>query len=455
MEQNNENLPLNSVDEFEKTKEVNEEPQIEENLPSKTYDDFEGDAILFSLEQNESVQVEQESVAVLEESEGMVAKEEIPNDPSLEEQPFNKKRTKKKKKTSKNVKGKGCIVTILWMIIIAILSITFAVLGVFAASDYLGVGKDFIRGKETETVQIFIQEGETISQIAEKLEQEDILISRKIFLLYLKLTNKGTNINFGAHDFSTNMGYSEILASLAETAKAEDVSVTIPSGKTVDEILHILADEGICSYTELRMEAMNGTFESELAEAIPDNDAMYYRLEGYLFPDTYKFYLNDDPHRVIQKLIDNMENKFTPEMRQKAKEMGYTTHEILTMASVVEMEACGYFEEMPKVSALFYNRLNDWSEGARFLQSDPTMYYEYGEGAYNTYKIEGLPPGPMGSVTEEALKAALYPDETIKAYYFVTDKNGVFYYNETLKAHEETIDDLKRRGLWVATPYVD
>ncbi len=407
---------------------------MEQNNKNHSFDEFEIDNILNSLEQNRPL-------------------EESPIVPVQEEQPLpaEKKPPKKKKKSTK----KGCAATALWLCIIGVLSITFAVLGIFAVSDYLGVGKDFIRMQETRSVQITVEEGAAVSDIAKQLEEQDVLISRHVFLLYLKLTDKGNNINYGAHDFSTKMGYSEILDSLAQPAKAEDVTVTIPSGKTVEQILNILDKAGVCSYTELRQEALKGKFNSSLVDAIPQTQGMYYSLEGYLFPDTYQFYLNDDPHRVLQKMIDNLEEKFTPEMRDKAKLMGYTTHEILTMASVVELESCGYFEEMPKVSALFYNRLNHWPEGARFLQSDPTMYYPYGNGIYNTYKIEGLPPGPMSSVTEAAIKAALYPDETMKSYYFVTDSQGGFYYNDTLAAHEATIADLKEKGLWLTTPFFE
>ncbi len=409
---------------------------MEQNNQNQYSDDFEIDAILSSLEKNQP------------------APEPVAEPQRVQEEPQvispSPKNTKKKK-----AKKKGCAVTALWLCIIGVVSLTLAVLGLFAVSDYLGIGKDFIRGQDTRSVQIMVEEGASVSQIAQQLEEEDVLISRHVFLLYIKLTDRGDNINYGAHDFTTKMGYSEILSSLAEPAKAEDVTVTIPSGKTVEQILNILDKAGVCSYTELRTEALNGAFDSPLVEAIPQVDGMYYSLEGYLFPDTYQFYLNDDPHRVLQKMIDNLENKFTPELRQKAQDMGYTTHEIITMASVIELESCGYFDEMPKVSAIFYNRLNHWPVGARYLQSDPTMYYPYGNGIYNTYKVEGLPPGPMSSVTEAALKAALYPDETMKSYYFVTDSQGGFYYNDTLAAHEATISDLKQKGLWLTTPFFE
>lgn len=353
----------------------------------------------------------------------------------------------RKKKSDK--KAKSCLTTFIWLFLIVAVSVGLAVMAIFAVSDYLGVGKDFLRGEDTRSVQIYVEEGASINEIALQLEEEDVLINRHVFLLYLKLTGKGDNMNYGAHDFSTKMGYGEILDSLAQPAKAEDVTVTIPSAKTVEEILNILEDAGVCSYADLRTELLNGTFDSPLWAAIPENEAIYYAAEGYLFPDTYNFYLNDDAHRVIQKMLDNLEEKFTPEMRQAAADRGYTTHEILTMASIIELESCGYFEEMPKVSAVFYNRLEDWPAGTRLLQSDPTMYYPYGNGAYNTYQKEGIPPGPMSNATEAALSAAVYPDETVKAYYFVTDANGKFYYNDTLAAHEATIAELKQKGVWL------
>ena len=102
---------------------------------------------------------------------------------------------------------------------------------------------------------------------------------------------------------------------------------------------------------------------------------------------------------------------------------------------------------MAGVSAVFHNRLTQWPEGQRFLQSDPSMGYAGGE-RYNTYKTEGIPVGPISNVTESAIKAAIYPDKDNDAFYFVTDKYGKFYYNKTLAAHESTISDLKSRGIW-------
>ena len=102
---------------------------------------------------------------------------------------------------------------------------------------------------------------------------------------------------------------------------------------------------------------------------------------------------------------------------------------------------------MPKVAAVFWNRLNDWGKDA-LLQSDITGNYPFNTEYYNSYTNGGLPPGPINCITEEALKAVLYPDETVSAYYFVTDADMNFYYNDTLTGHNNTINRLKREGKW-------
>ena len=193
---------------------------------------------------------------------------------------------------------------------------------------------------------------------------------------------------------------------------------------------------------------LNGKFRSPLLDEASTNSSIYYKFEGYLLPDTYYFYKNDDPNRVLQKFLDNLESKFPQKMRDDAKAKGYTTSQILTMASIIELESCGYYDEMSKIAAVFYNRLNQWPAGQRKLQSDPTMNYPYGDGAYNTYEVEGLPPGPLCNPTKAAIEAAVYPEENFDYYFFVTDKNFKFYYNKTDAEHTRTIANLKRQKLW-------
>ncbi len=377
-------------------------------------------------------------------------KPDKPDKPEPAEKPEKAKKERKKRGKGKKRRKSGCLSVALWLSAVAILSLGLAAAGLFAASDYLGLGKDVLQGETSHTVQIEVAQGATVQQIAQTLEDEGVLLSRHLFLLYLKLTGKGDNMNYGVHDFTNKMGYTEILESLAEPAKAEDVSVTIPAAKQLDDVFAILEKAGVCPAAELRQEALTGTFESPLLAAVPKDGSVYCALEGYLFPDTYSFYPNDSAHRVLQKMLDNTEEKFTPDLREAARQRGLTTHELLTLASIVELETDGYYDEQPRVAQVFYNRLNKWPAGTRKLQSDPTMKYPYGNGRYNTYEVEGLPPGPLCTVTQKALRAAAHPDETVTAFYFVTDTQGKYYYNDTLEGHDATIARLRSEDLWLS-----
>ncbi len=349
----------------------------------------------------------------------------------------------KRKKTGK---------TLIWMASIVIIAVIIAFSVIVYIADSVGIGKEVISGvfhgkKGNTTVLITVEEGQGINEVASLLKENDLILSDTVFKIYVKLTGQGNDMNYGVHSFTLNMGYDAIIDSLAEPALAEDLKVTIKSPMTVEEIADYLEKKNVCKKKEFLDEIKNGTFDSELWNNIPKDANLYMVAEGYLYPDTYRFYENDSPHRVIQKMLDNLEEKFTPEMRNDAKKMGFTTHEVMSLASMVETEGCGYYNEMSGVSAVFHNRLNEWPEGQRYLQSDPSMGYAGGE-RYNTYKTEGIPVGPISNVTESAIKAALYPDKDNDAFYFVTDKYGKFYYNKTLAGHESTIADLKARGIW-------
>ena len=147
-------------------------------------------------------------------------------------------------------------------------------------------------------------------------------------------------------------------------------------------------------------------------------------------------------------MLERFDELVTPELRARAEEIGMSLHDALTLSSVIELEAgVGSYADKQKVSAVFHNRLNEWGEQA-YLQSDPTQKYPYNKSKYDTYKIVGLAPGAYCSPSIDSIKAALYPDEECKAYYFVTDKEMNFYYSLTYTEHQKTISRLKREGKW-------
>ena len=179
-------------------------------------------------------------------------------------------------------------------------------------------------------------------------------------------------------------------------------------------------------------------------------EKVYYRLEGYLFPETYNFYSYDSKecaHLAIDRMLKTLDSKLTEGVRAKISKSGYTLHEVMTLASIVELEAGGSPEEMPNVAAVFYTRLK--SDEYPKLQSSPTQKYPYGSGKYDTYKSDGLPPGPLCSPSENSIKAAADPTANFDYYYFVTDAKMKFYYNKTLTEHNNTINRLKRENNWI------
>ena len=328
-----------------------------------------------------------------------------------------------KGKHKKRKKRKGCLGAGIWIAVIVALSVALAATVIVFGSDYLGIGPG--RGDE---VVVEISQGMTTKEIAGKLKEVNAINSEWMFRLYTKLKGYDGTYKYGVYTFNNENGYEE-LAKMLQTdgAKAETVEVTIKEMSTIDDMKELLEEKGVCTASAFVRAVQNASFNFDFVEEIPDNE-VYYRLEGYLFPDTYQFYSYDDEkcaELAVQKMLETMDQKWTDEMRARAKEMGYTMHEILTMASIVELEAGGSPDEMANVAAVFYNRLS-WDE-PKMLGSSPTAEYPHGGGRYDTNINEGLPPGPLCAPSLNSIMAALYPTEDFDYTYFVTDKNMKFY----------------------------
>ena len=363
---------------------------------------------------------------------------------------FDEPKIKSKKRKNEN-SANPIIKSIIWIFSIIIVSCALAFSVIYAGADFMGIG--FGRG---DNCVLEIEKGSNAEKIAEQLKECGAVKIPLLFRVYSKLTGYENQFKYGVYNFNTESGYETIAEMLIKDgAKAESVTVKIPEYATIDEIAILLSDAGVCSKADFKDAVQNGKFNIDFVKEIP-NKSVHYRLEGYLFPDTYDFYSYDSKecaYLAVEKMLKTMESKFTAEMLSVVKESGYSLHEILTMASIVESESAnGSEEERAKVAKVFYNRLegNNWNE-PKFLQTDPSTYYPYGNGRYNTYKTEGLPPGPLGAPSLNSIKAALYPAENFNATYFVTDKNADFYFNETLDGHNKTIANLKKKGLWLYT----
>ncbi len=225
------------------------------------------------------------------------------------------------------------------------------------------------------------------------------------------------------------------------------VRVTFPEGFTAADMAKKLEENGVCSADEF-LTAVNDPAYLDGFDFVIDNpQERSFLLEGYLFPDTYDFYLGENIGSVVRKFLKNTDSKLTDEMYARCTELGYSMDEILRLASVIQEEA-GNPAEMNKVSSVLHNRLD--SSSYPKLQCDCTIFYlrdsvapyvseerlEELKELYSTYKCNGLPAGPITNSGIEAVKAALYPDDT-DYYFFVTDSDNNYYYAETWSEHKE------------------
>lgn len=360
------------------------------------------------------------------------------------EEPVTIYRRKSKKKNKKIKKG---VKSIIWFLCIFLVAVAIAGFILLFAAEYLGIGIN-----KGDQCTIEVDKGMSTAEIADILEEEGAISSSFMFRIYSKLAGYDGTYKYGVYNFSDELGYKGIARVLqTEGAQAKSVEVVIPEQASVDDIMQILSDKGVCTKADFKYALRNGEYDFDFVDDIPVSN-VYYRFEGYLFPDTYQFYCYDSKEcaeLAIKKMLQNLDNKLTDSVREKIKQSGRSLHEILTMASIVELEASSSPKEMSKVAAVFYNRLEspDWT-GPRKLESDPTMKYPYGRDRYNTYKTEGLPPGPLCSPSKNAILAAVSPAKNFSATYFVTDNEMNFYYNNSLSGHQKTINNLKSQGKW-------
>ncbi len=367
-------------------------------------------------------------------------------------------------KTKKRTKNNSFVKNIIWIVSIVAVSIGLAFGIIYAGADFMGLG--FGRG---ENVGMNIEMGTPASKVAERLEEVGAVKMPLLFRLYSKIKGYDSQFKYGFYSFNTESGYEAIAQMLInEGAKAESITVTIPEGTgvhdyiknvngedvTVPGIGALLEKAGVCSKADFLSALNNVKYDSKLLKNV-NVGKTYCELEGYLFPNTYEFFAYDSEEcaqLVVEKLISEAEKQITDTMYKRAEELGYSMNEILTMASIIQMEAGKSTDEMANVAAVFYNRLNNETEGGK-LGSSPTCYYgtfhKNDDDRYDTYKIKGLPPGPLCSPGIDAIKAALYPTEDSPYLFFVTDKDGKFYYHKTYSEQQKTISKLQQGNNWI------
>ena len=356
---------------------------------------------------------------------------------------------KKKRKRRKRKKGRGLSCTFVLLAAILALSSVLSMLILTVAKEIYGIGK------REEKIIVNIAEGASTQAIAEQLVSEHIITLPQAFRLVSRMNGKDGAYIAGEHVIMPSMSYETMIEELCKNYKEEgreSVRVTIQEGWTLLRAAQELADNQVCNADKFIFFFNSGGYHFKFEDYLPErNPLKWQQMEGYCFPDTYEFYVDEDPSVVAQKIYSNFDSKLTDGDYAKMEELGMDLDTLITLASMVEGEASKK-DYMRKVSAVFQNRLR---ESAIFpkLQSDPTRKYaddviaanldinnETMVTAYNTYKGNGLPPGAINNPGKDAIEAVLYPDPDTTIFYFNSNINtGETYFAHTLDEHNSNL----------------
>lgn len=324
---------------------------------------------------------------------------------------------------------------------------------------------------EDEAVVVSVAEGSRMAEIADMLKTADLIGNKGLFKLYCMLSGAEDKIDPGTYELNKVYDYRALVYGMMKTGENRaTATITVPEGYELDDIFSMLEEKQVCSAEKLKDAAANYEFDYWFLSGLEYGD--YRRLEGYLFPDTYEFYLDDAPENVLARFLRNFENKVTDDMRaalvslnevlRREMEKGgfaedqikageLTFHDIVIVASLVEKEAVNAAES-GKIASVIYNRL--CSQLYPCLNIDATIQYVLPErkdvltnadkaviSPYNTYTNAGLPVGPIANPGMGALRAALYPMNT-DFYFYALDPSGVHHFSETVYEHQAYLDSL-------------
>ncbi len=290
----------------------------------------------------------------------------------------------------------------------------------------------------TTGVSVTVRKGSNMSEVASLLQNKGLIRSKWAVMLYARLNGLDSRLKAGDFMLQPSWTAPEILNKITEGA-VEYVSFTIPEGYNTKQIADTLAKKGLINRQVFMEQVANGDFNYDFLAGLPHDER---RMEGFLFPDTYKITHKTTEKQIIEMMLARCAKELTPEFRQKAQAQGLTLNQAVTLASIIEREA-KVDAERPKVASVFLNRIK---KGMR-LESCATVQYALGENKtrllnkdlqinspYNTYRHKGLPPGPIASPGQPSLLAAVNPAPG-NYLFFVVFQNGEHVFSKTLAEH--------------------
>jgi UPF0755 protein len=319
------------------------------------------------------------------------------------------------------------------LVLLAALVVTVSML-IFDIMNYAGEPA----GVNDVTKFVVIEKGQSFNATLASLEKAGVIKNHLKFKLFARIKGYDKKIHAGEYALSSVMPPALILDTMLR-GKVYLHRITVPEGYNMQQVASVLSEAGF------------GTVENfmKIATALSflqEKGIHAGTLEGYLYPDTYYFPKGESCENIISAMVEKFQSVFTPEWEKRAKELGFSTHEIITLASIIEKETASQDERLV-ISSVFHNRLK---KGMR-LETDPTVIYGIKNfngnitrknlletTPYNTYKIKGLPPGPIAGPGYESIKAALYPAET-DYLFFVSKNDGSHFFSADFKKHNKAV----------------
>lgn len=309
-----------------------------------------------------------------------------------------------------------------------------------------------------EAIRITIEPGTGTAGIADMLEKQGIIKNSFLFVSYLKWKSEGSRFQAGIYDLNPGATYDDIIAKLntGDVVKAEMIRFTIPEGFTVKQMAEKLAAEGLADQETFLSIADKATgLSGELLADIPEDDRLTYRLEGYLFPETYEMEKGSTEQDIVARMFEETGKRLQSieDFDQKLTTSGLTLNELMTIASLVEREVVAD-SERSMVAGVIYNRL----KADMKLEIDATVQYVLDkpkerllysdlrsvDSPYNTYLYAGLPPGPIAAPSLKSVEAALEPAASEYLFYVTKkDGSGEHLFAKTYKEHLSNIEKSK------------
>ena len=357
-------------------------------------------------------------------------------------------------------KGRKYVSGLLAFCLALLLFVFAAGVGAFVAFSYVKHARDNFNNPkpisipDDKRMYIEIPRGSRTDTIAKILVENDLIKYPQLFKILSKINGFDGHYQSGTHVVGKGLSYDELMSALK--SDPETIRLMFPEGLNASQIYEVIADSRLTHGGEVRDYVESGESEFDYDFLGPQNrfKVRQDRLEGYMFPDTYDFDMGASPKTIIDTFLTNFGKKLTDEHYERAKQLGLSMDEVITLASLIEREAKNEDERF-LVSGVFHNRLSGDRADMRRLQSCATIQYifyqRYGymlrrisdedtrvSDPYNTYLHEGLPPGPICNPGISSINAALYPELT-DYYFFVARGDGTHLFSQSYEEHQKAI----------------